>query len=102
MLFTSGLDNLKRQNENKLKTVTSEGVTDRKLSLSIAQWTQFLEHDLSKTVARSMSKKNLLPYRLKRLITFEISQPMELQLNAAIRNLFQFNPDIFTNRAILF
>lgn len=54
------MDNIKKRNENKMRTVTSEGAFDRKLSLSVAQWTQFLEHDLSKTVARSMGKNHFL------------------------------------------
>lgn len=55
-LFVSGLESIERLNENKFKAATSEGVLDNKLSLSVAQWTQFIEHDLSKTVARSMSE----------------------------------------------
>ncbi|CRL05203.1 CLUMA_CG017992, isoform A [Clunio marinus] len=54
-LYTSGLNEINQRSENKLIPTTSEGVLDRKLSLSAAQWTQFLEHDLSKTVVRSMS-----------------------------------------------
>lgn len=56
VLFTSGMENVRRQSEHKIKAATSEGVLNTKLSLSIAQWTQFIEHDLSKPVARSMSK----------------------------------------------
>lgn len=59
VLFTSGLENIKQQSEAKLKPVTEEGILDRKLSLSVAQWAQFLEHDLSKTVVRSVGTNRL-------------------------------------------
>lgn len=53
VLFTSGQESLKRHNM-KFRAISSEGNLDQKLSLSVAQWTQFIEHDLSKTVGRSM------------------------------------------------
>lgn len=56
VLFTSGLEFVQRLNEHKTKPVSNEGVLSEKLSLSLAQWTQFIEHDLSKSVAQSMSK----------------------------------------------
>jgi Animal haem peroxidase len=55
ILFTSGLENVERQSENKIKAASDEGVLNEQLSLSVAQWTQFIEHDLSKSVARSLS-----------------------------------------------
>jgi peroxidase len=60
VLFASGLDDIKRQSANKLRPVSIEGILDRKLTLSVAQWTQFIEHDLSKTVARSMGEFHLI------------------------------------------
>lgn len=53
-LFKSGIDGLKRHKGN-MELTTEEGVLDSTKSLSIAQWSQFIEHDLSKPVTRSMS-----------------------------------------------
>jgi peroxidase len=55
ILFKSGVDGTKRMKGSVDKMTTDEGVLDSKKSLSIAQWAQFLEHDLSKPVSRSMS-----------------------------------------------
>lgn len=53
-LFKSGMDALRRQ-KNNLDLITEEGILDEKRSLAVAQWTQFIEHDLSKPVKRSTS-----------------------------------------------
>lgn len=53
-LFKSGLDALKRHKGN-LELATEEGILDEKRNLALAQWTQFIEHDLSKPVKRSTS-----------------------------------------------
>lgn len=54
VLYSSGLEAFKRRSVNKLLETNNEGIIDSKLSLSVAQWTQFIEQDLSKTVVRSM------------------------------------------------
>lgn len=72
ILFTFGLDNISRRNENKMKPATSEGVIDRKLSLSVAQWTQFIEHDLSRTVSRSMGE-TMLQYLFEKDLVYFLS-----------------------------
>jgi hypothetical protein len=56
ILFTSGLEHVQRQSENKIRPASDEGVLNEKLSLSLAQWTQFIEHDLSKSVVQSLSE----------------------------------------------
>jgi peroxidase len=58
-LFKSGVDELKRQKVN-MELITDEGVLDVMKSLSIVQWSQFIEHDLSKSVARSMSDESAI------------------------------------------
>lgn len=53
-LFKSGMDALKRPKGN-LELTTMEGVLDETRNLAVAQWAQFIEHDLSKPVKRSTS-----------------------------------------------
>lgn len=96
VLFTSGLEDIRRQKE-KLKDVTSEGVLDSKMSLSVAQWAQFVEHDLSKTVVRSMGRNEIL-FPVGRKFITNFFQEMEHRSSVAIWNRFRSSRDICTSR----
>jgi peroxidase len=60
IFFKSGVDGLKRTKGTVDIITSDEGILDTKKSLSIVQWTQFLEHDLSKPVSRSMSDESAI------------------------------------------
>ena len=62
VLFWSGVENFQLKNEKKDDGSYSEGVLNMKLNLLVAQWAQFIEHDLSKSVARSTSNTLLFPF----------------------------------------
>jgi peroxidase len=54
IFYKSGVENARRIGESKRESVNEEGIIDTSRSLAVAQWAQFLEQDLSKTVARSL------------------------------------------------
>lgn len=58
MFYLSGQDSLKYSKHDKLNQIkeTNEGFLDSKRSLSVAQWAQFLEHDITKTVFSPMGR----------------------------------------------
>ena len=70
---------MRQHNEHKLTELNNEGIVDKKLSLSVAQWTQFFEQDLSKTVVRSMGKIQYILnfYNKSNLYFTENNSPIE-------------------------
>lgn len=51
------------------ESATYEGTLDEERNVALVQWSQFIEHDLVKTVVRTMSKLNQLSQYYNTLVS---------------------------------
>lgn len=54
-LFTLAENDLAAEN-GRNKKISREGILDANKNIALVQWAQFIEHDLVKTVVRTMGK----------------------------------------------